>query len=298
MSRSDLLINTDNNATQPFRDFLALVGIEAVGLAEINAALQQRYFKTDSQTGRPLERWEYDGPLFSTVPDDVRDALAACGFVNAEVPRQKEYTYYAWPGALAVRAAARMFDLIDAWKVHGVRCEQLVAFGGKRPLQLESVGGKPAVEGLEAILKLLHADHDDPAVLSTIQVHTLGTELQMMEFMWDVACTQGDVPQEFKRVPALFVDAPMKQEGEKQVRPNTEDTILEWLKGDPKPGSILLSSGAPYSTAQEEAFRMLLPAGFTVETFGHGVPAELKAVNMFREVAGAVYRIKRNRLGV
>ena len=88
---------------------------------------------------------------------------------------------------------------------------------------------------------------------------------------------------------------PPAKEGGPPVRPTTEDTVLEWLKSNPKPGPVLLSSGAPYGMAMDEAFWMLLePHGFTVETFGHAAP-DLPIENLMREVAGTVNRIRRAR---
>lgn len=96
-------------------------------------------------------------------------------------------------------------------------------------------------------------------------------------------------------VRAIFIDAPMKpapKEGGQPVRPNTEDTILHWLETEkPEPGSMLVSSGAPYGMAQDEAFQALLgPLGFSIETFGHVAP-NLPIENFMREVAGCVNRI-------
>ena len=58
---------------------------------------------------------------------------------------------------------------------------------------------------------------------------------------------------------------------------------------------MLVSSGAPYGMAQDEAFWMILaPHKHTVETFGHAAP-EFPVETLMREVAGCVHRIRRAR---
>lgn len=291
MRRSSLLFGSDNHPTEALAAFLYDVQVPGDDLASINNSLQQRFFQK-GLGGQPLERWELKEIEVNCPLDRIRQHLAACGFLNETRPSASIYTYAAWPGGLALRSAVRLQDLINAW-CDGVRWRETIVFGGKRPLQ-------PDKESFEKCCEVLGIDtpHQVSAGISWNTINPQ-TELEMMQFLWDALPL---LPKELRATPITFVDAPMKppeKEGGQPVRPSTEDTVQEWLRSGPKywSGTMLLSSGAPYGMAQDEAFAMLLePHGFTVETFGHAAP-DLPIENLMREVAGCVNRIKRARLG-
>ncbi|MDO8577471.1 MAG: hypothetical protein Q7R55_01220 [Candidatus Wildermuthbacteria bacterium] len=154
--------------------------------------------------------------------------------------------------------------------------------GGKRPLQQDK-------ENVPAAISLLGSYYYPAAT------QNLGeTELDMMRWLW----MHYMLPPGLQDTRVVFVDAPMKPPptpGGQSVRPNTEDTVREWLKSKPTSTDILLSSGAPYGMAQDEAlWRLLVGHGIAVETFGHAAPEFAPEVFM-REVAGAVYQITLSR---
>ncbi len=287
MRRSTLLFDAKNQPTQRFAEFLQDVGIPGASLAEIDSALQDRFFQKNPD-GTPKERWELDPTLLPTQLPQLKAYLSLLGFWDETKPRAKHYSYAAWPGALVTRAVARLEDLSQAWQ-SGVRWNETVIFGGKRPLH-------PEKENYEACCKAANVDPHDHATEEKWREFDPETELDMMRWLWWIYI----LPLAMTEREARFVDAPMKpaaQPGGPPVRPNTEDTIIKWLEGNPRPGGVLLSSGAPYGMAQDEAFAMLLePRGFTVETFGHASP-DLPLESQMREVAGAVNRIRRSRLG-
>ncbi len=296
MPRSELLFMPDNRPTDAFATLLSAVGIPGTDLASANEALQKRFFQTDPVTKQPLERWELKKVEVNCPVDHIKEHLAKCGFMNETHPNSKVYTYTAWPGALLPRAKVRLDDIIAVWD-NGVRWEQTIVFGGKRPLQPEKEGFVPCC----VALGLTQGHPFFTEAERFWQTRNPQSELDMMTFLWAFAFVKYGKRHELQNQPVIFVDAPMKhfapEENRAPLRPTTEDTITEWLKSKPKPGSVLLSSGAPYGMAMDEAFWMLLEShGFTVETFGHAAP-DLPIENLMREVAGAVNRIKRNRLG-
>ena len=289
MRRSSLLFGSDNHPTEVFAAFLLDVQVPGDDLPSIDAALQARFFQRNPD-GSSKERWELDKVQVNCPHERIKQHLAVCGFLNETKPSVKECPYAAWPGALVTRAAARLFDLIQAW-TDGVQWEQTIVFGGKRPLQSDK-------ESYEECCKALNVDHRNEDVqLSWRHINpgtgTPQTELSMMCWVWHNIPKPRNCMED-----GIFVDAPMKppvKEGGPPVRPTTEDTVQEWLRSNPKPGLVLLSSGAPYGMAMDEAFWMLLePHGFTVETFGHAAP-DLPIENFMREVAGTVNRILRAR---
>jgi hypothetical protein len=279
--RSDLLFDRDSVATPAFQHFLLDMQILGIKLVEVDDALQARFFQK-GPSNQPKERWELDQVTVSCPPKQFRRHLDLCGFGMKTIPQHWNYNYAAWPGALLVRAVARLQDLLEAWAA-GVRWRQTVVLGGKRPLQPQET----PVEGY----KLLGINAPDATNFKTRNVKT---ELEMMHWLWE----QADLPGEMRKT-ALFVNAPMKPPkkiGDPLVRPNTEDTIHAWLLQLPTPGGVLLSSGAPYGMAQDEAFWTLLgPKGYAMETFGHELPPNLPVASIMKEVAGTVNRIRKAR---
>lgn len=304
MRRSFLLFGSNDRPTEAFAAFMHDVGVPGEDLFSIDVALQKRFFQK-SHDGQPLERWELREVEVYCPIDRIKQHLASCGFLNATEPQGLVYTRAGWPGALLPRAIVRLYDLIDAWQ-GGVRWTETIVFGGKRPLQADK-------ESVSAAFSVLGQDLPFPDYLdrpmdgwefdkaidayrrsSPFPRQGVHTELDMMRWLW----CQVDMPLDLRLLPTIFVDAPMKspmKEGGPPSRPTTEDTITEWLKSDPVPGCLLLSSGAPYGMAQDEAFWMLLERhGHTVETFGHAAP-DLPIENLMREVAGTVNRIRKAR---
>lgn len=282
MRRSFLLFDSSNRPTEAFANFMRDVKIPGDDLTAIDEALQRRFFQKGSGQ-QPLERWELKEVEVSCPPARFQRHLQLCGFGRETIPTKWEYDRAAWPGALLVRATSRLNDLCSAW-FSGVRWKETIVLGGKRPIQSERENPYDAIWSLS---------HVASPVVGSFEELGVETELDMMRWLWRKASMSEEL-----RDTAVFVDAPIKPPvtpGGSPVRPSTEDTVQEWLKASPSPGSLLLSSGAPYGMAQEEALWMLLEShGHTVETFGHAAP-ELTAEVFMREVAGAVNRIRRAR---
>lgn len=278
MRRSELLFY-NTVPTVDFADFLRLVGIPGKNLCEIDTALQARFFQKN-EDNTPKERWELGSVSVPCTEADVRNFLRPLGFIEFSVPSRDQYKYGAWPGALLPRAAARLHDLATTWHDHNTKLEKLVVFGGKRPIIPDKENPEIA-RSLPFVWKSGFTNFDP-----------VQTELDLMMWIWK----NMELPKGLYELPTTFVDAPMKEVGGKPVRPNTEDTINCWLETKPVEGSILVSSGAPYGMAQDEAFASLCePYGFTVETFGHECPANLSIELLMREVAGTVNRIAKSK---
>jgi len=286
--RSDLLFQKmvankpTHRPTARFGAFLADIGIPGDDIGEIDDALQARFFQRKPGTNEPAERWDLNKVSISCPPARFQRHLDLCGFGLATIPQRWEYRYAIWPGALLVRAAARLTDLIQAWQ-SGVQWEHTIVFGGQRPLLEDKETPTQALVLLGQVPDIRDVSFE------TLNVRN---ELDMMVWLWNEAKMPADM-----RLSATLVSVPMKPPaipGGQPVRPNTEDTIRAWLvRKEPVPGDVLLSSGAPYGMAQDEAFwKHLGPLGFTVETFGHAAPDNLTPEVVMREVAGTVHQIR------
>jgi hypothetical protein len=284
MSRSSAFLFNDNSNVPylQFQDFLREMGVRSNSLLAIDADLQEKFFPKN-EAGQPRKRWDLPKVGTSCTKERFHRHLALCGFYQETIPMDWYYTYAGWPGALVVRAGARLMDLITAWK-SGVRWNKTIVFAGKRP----KIREKETFSDARDSINFQKWDADDFNEWSGIE-----TEIDEMRWLWKKA----DIPPEMRGKPIMFVDAPMKppvKEGGQPIRPNSEDTIKVWLETDPRPGTLLLSSGAPYGMAMDEAWAMLLKPRISVETFGHKAPC-LEPEVFMREVAGCVHRIARAR---
>lgn len=294
MRRSELLFEVDNRPKPAFARFMKDIGIPGETLSAIDDQLQRRFFQKGPD-GLPLERWDLN-EIDDFHPEiKIKEHLTRCGFCNATRPSKKVYTRAAWPGALMLRALVRLADLVQAWE-NGTRFEEVVVFGGQRELLPEKEYPLLAMRQ-ETGLRFSLTDEERTEGFTAWKRQGIRTELDMMRWLWE----RMELPpvDSFHSIPAVFVDAPMKpplKEGDTPIRPNTEDTILHWVQEhQPRPGSMLVSSGAPYGMAQDVAFWNLLgPSEHTVETFGHEAP-DLPIQVFMQEVAGCVHRIRNGR---
>jgi hypothetical protein len=73
-------------------------------------------------------------------------------------------------------------------------------------------------------------------------------------------------------------------------RPNTQDTIDEWLRSyNPQPGSILALSNQPYIGYQDAVLRKALPKTFDVETVGNACSNNTKSTVIIDSLARWIY---------
>ncbi len=288
MRRLDWLFHSNNSPTKGFSALLEAIKVPGDTLADIDAALQARFFPKTA-AGTNVERWQLPPvDVGGCSLEDFRHHLANIEYWKATKPPMQRYIYGAVPGAAAVRVVARMNDLITAWD-QGVRWEETVLFGGERPLD----------EKIDGLAKLQEAA--PIAAFNESQYSRLGDELPkteygLMRLCWDVFCEVGRVPPDLSLTQTTFVNAPMKPgktpDAPKQ-RPQTEDPLIEWLANDdPEPGSMLVSCGTPYATSMSIAFESVLGrVGFSeIDFFGHGTPETLGPEVIMREIAGAVHR--------
>ena len=72
-------------------------------------------------------------------------------------------------------------------------------------------------------------------------------------------------------------------------RPNTTDTIVDWISRSPKPGSCLVISNQPYVLYQGAVVRVVCPQ-FQVDTVGKAArPEGLKSVDVLDSIAKWLY---------
>lgn len=140
-------------------------------------------------------------------------------------------------GATTSRMQMRLNHLIQLWN-EGTRFQEVVWLSGDRPLdnRVDSLLERAATESEAALI------------------------------IWE----ETPLPQEMRNLPVVFIAVPMKG----QQRPNTQDTILAWLKNSQKPCKALFISNQPFCGYQFSVINSLLPNSFLFDVVGPGVDPE------------------------
>ncbi len=140
----------------------------------------------------------------------------------------------------------------------GIRFEKLVVLTGQRPLD----------KTLESSQLLLDTTHPTLHFKQGKQLNVKlpSTEIGMINYTFNHI----KMPKTWEAIPFVYVDTPMqKTENGILRRPNTQDTINEWLtRYNPKPGSILALSNQPFVGYQDAVLRKYLPPNFVIDTVG------------------------------
>jgi hypothetical protein len=149
-------------------------------------------------------------------------------------PARENYDKALILGATTSRMQMRLDYLKQLWN-QGIRFKEIVWLVGDRPLDKR-------VDGL---------------------TERCSNESEAAHILWQ----ESDLPKEMRALPVVFVAVPMKSEGR---RPNTEDTIIAWLKMAPAPCTALFVSDQPFCGYQFAILKTVLPDAFLFDLVGPG----------------------------
>jgi hypothetical protein len=228
--RSSRLLDASGHPTQSLLKILNALDVPNNGtLDDIVRATQKHWI----QSGK--ERWEFEEVAIKD-PQNILGLLKETGCIDEIQTKENSYDYALLLGATAPRVETRLNFLIKEWN-RGVRFKRLIFLTGQRMLD-------PKIETFP--------DH-------------IKTETDMISFLY----RQKDLPEGMRKIPLEIIDAPAhKLENGKMRRPNTKDTLVEWLKQNPAPGKCLFISNQPYVGYQDAVCRLELPDDFIIETIG------------------------------
>lgn len=217
---------------------LAILNIEHDGtIPTLIEVTQKNFLRPPDQ-----ERWQ----ISEKYPEKrlhVLEILSALGMIKEIAPLDSQYEYALLPGQLLSRVKIRINHLLSLWN-QGIRFNTLVVLSGARQLD-------PHEEAFEPRFK------------------NAKTEFEMIKIIFE----QIDMPDELRALPTVFIDTPQQQTVQGTLRrPNTADTILQWLHTNPVSGSCLIISNQPFIGYQHAVFKTLLPKHFTAETVGSKAP--------------------------
>lgn len=180
------------------------------------------------------ERWEM-AELSADQRQFVLQWATDQGLFSPWKPTEKSYDKALILGATTGCMKQRLIYLKQLW-TEGVRFQEIVWLTGDRPLdkQIDELTDR------------------------------CSNESQAAHILWEEA----DLPEEMRSLLVTFIAVPLKAGGK---RPNTDDTILAWLKTSPEPCKALFVSDQPFCGYQFAAIKTLLPATLLFDVVGPGV---------------------------
>ncbi len=178
------------------------------------------------------ERWEF-AELYPDKKQQAYPLLKQLGCIDSCHPQKLHYDAAILLGGHYSRMLSRMDFLQREWK-RGVRFKKLIILTGARPLDFKT----------------------------EIVTDNLSTEKEMILFLLKSSHLENEWEQ-------IVVDVPMqRQENGLVLRPNTSDTIREWIKLKPGPGAYLAISSQPFIGYHDACLRGLSPKALLIETVG------------------------------
>ncbi len=194
-------------------------------------------FETQKRWLRPAnqERWE-----LSEIEERefVLNWAEKAGFFDPWKPAYKKYDKALILGATTPRMQTRLEYLKKLW-LDGVRFDEIVWLTGERPLDSR-------VDQL---------------------TDRYNSESEPVQMIWE----ETDLPEEMRKIPLVLISAPMKVKDGLLKRPNTEDTIIAWLKTNPEPCTALFVSDQPFCGYQHAVIGKCLPESFQYDVVGNGI---------------------------
>jgi len=184
------------------------------------------------------ERWEME-----ELPSYQRAAVIEWA-INQKIydswcPALESYHSALILGATVERMENRLKYLAELWQ-QGIRFREIIWLTGQRPLD-------PKIE----------------------HCPSCRTETSAAMYIWE----KEQLPDEMRGIPVTWISVPMKTEGDKRVRPNTQDTIVAWFSlCSPKPGHCcLILSDQPFCGYQYAVVDHLFPKEIQFDVVGRGV---------------------------
>jgi hypothetical protein len=249
---SHTIVNEHYQPTSPLLNILEATSIQHDGtLQSIYTETQKSWLRTADK-----ERWENQTviTMHHANPSELFKTLC---LIQEIKPSKQHYNHVVLLGSTVISIRNRLAYLIDLWN-DGIRFDSINILAGQRPLD-------KTIESPEILLK-----NSCPALNFKQNWQLSGqlptTETDMIKLVFD----QTELPSEWNNITINFVDTPMQQTENGTIRrPNTLDTVLEWIKlYNPHGGSVLAISSQPYIGYQDSVLRNFLPKKFTVETVG------------------------------
>lgn len=258
--RTTLIVDDQKNISEPVKALMRLSGLEPVlSLKEAVQITQKSWIRP-----KGLEHIHLSETRPKLRPLFLKE-LQALGFMEEVMPQRREYDYVLLLGAMYETYKSRLLFLEELVN-RGITFKNVALLGAHRPLE-------PVYE-----LKPMVNDY----IFAKLPVN----EIEMMENLYGRSSLRAMVP--------IKIASPMKIDSSgKPVRANTFDTVVDFVKTNTKPGSVLVISNQPYVVRQGLVVASVLKQPWYIETVGLRPKADIPTDVYLDELARVLYEINK-----
>ncbi|MDP0562440.1 MAG: hypothetical protein QS721_09000 [Candidatus Endonucleobacter sp. (ex Gigantidas childressi)] len=192
-----------------------------------------------------VERWEMpEIKVSEETKVQVLQILTSLDIVNELKPNKQHYDYVLLLGATIPRMQKRLNQVSRLW-TEGVTSKQILFLTGERPL-------------------IQNIDHIDELVKKTTGGNLSEsarplTETEGAKMIW----ISSPLPKSMKNTDCRFITYPRIWTDNQWQRPNTRNTLQQWVKSNPPAGSVLIISDQPHAAYQQVVVQSELPDSFS-----------------------------------
>jgi hypothetical protein len=267
------LIDTSNNPSASLKKLLMLTGVEHENnLPSIVDATQKQWLR-----GRNKERWEMDHKKFDSHQEAIKKIIFEEWKLDKPKHASKKHYKYALLLGCTGPCMRDRYDYLISEAKRGVNCDEWIFLVGDRPIS-------PQVESPAALQKLVTQKLPD----------NIKTEADIARLL----VKDTTLPVELKNTKITVLSSPMKKIGDgKLVRPNTGDTIHQWLQTKPQKGNVLFISSGIFVGYQSEVVNTIfnerkLNDDYHHETIGNKPHNDISVPVALDSIARELYQLK------
>ena len=267
------LMDQNNKPTRSLLKILAITESQHNGTLPSITSTTQEWLRPAGK-----ERWQTHNTLVPIHEHHLSPLFKELCLEQKIEPLQNSYDYALLLGGTVDDVRNRLAYLITLSN-KGIHFGALIILTGQR--QLDAT--------LESDELLLNNKRDDLPLRQEFSFNGRfpDTETEMIKLVFQ----QTDIPAALNNIPHFLIDTPMQMGDNGSLRrPNTQDTITQWLtECNPHPGSILALSNQPFVGYQNAVLRNNVPQQFTIETVGNAYENNESLATIFDALARWIY---------
>lgn len=251
---SDFILSNNNKPSLDLQKILEFENIDPrLSLQDIIAATQKEWLRPADS-----ERWHLHEIKNKAEQEKLEKLFKKTGMIDAIMPTHSRYDYILFMGGDIHGMQERLDFLTDLVK-NGLITKEIIFLTAERALD---------------------KDHE----LIHLKDESLKTECDLLQFLYNKS--QLSV---ITNVSITYVNTPNIIKNGKVYRATTPDSIIEWLKANPKPGTALVISSQPLIGYQHAVTCTLLPT-FTIESAGPESSTSVTTPEYFDTLARWLYQ--------
>ena len=219
-------------------EVLTLTGLTYNGtIDDLVAVTQKGWLRPAHQ-----ERWEIQEHPYEKKRDQLLPIFVKMGLVNAVDLKKTSYDHILFMGATVFSMHSRMEKLKEV---------------------LSSLTSYHAVALLSGCRYLIESEREFLEKRGWTNLPEI--EADALKRLFEESLTFSDK--------VILINSPQKKSADGvMVRPTTVDTVEDWLKTNPKEGTVLVISSQPFCHYQKIVTESLLPCAFSVDVVGRRAP--------------------------